>query len=1152
MYSAQRDGCGVRSYTLSRQIGRGGVSAVNTTTIAIAVMMTLPALLSVTGGATDVAPAIVPETEAQHYSASDPVEIGLAALGSPALGSSFTLEANAVATWLAIDAATISVALPPEIASDDGTKRVVDLRLGEPVTQTFALTPLAEGTHALQVSATGSGPDGMTLGGERAAYVVIPAKGDGSFHLDLPPREGPRTISAPAAAKADGGALLVALASEKSGGAGAGAAIPPTLPPEAPHASLETGGETSEKGGDRFSTLSHSTFQVKVCWFYENEASPPVDTPQRGATIQVWDEDDFSDDLLAQGVTGSDGCYTSGNIGREDTDGGAGNQDVFVRIHLCDTWVCVQDSDEDFYVWRVDYGTVGGEDLIDLGGYKPVGGDNFGGRAFQYAYNAAWFAANVLQAAGWSNSGPQVTIWAPSTDDSCGTGMFFRRSENRIHICSASDRSPEDVGHEYGHWVHWALYGQSFWPSPGGPHNLCTDGQNRGLSWTEGWGNFYGPRVGLDVTAPGTDNNVNYDRPWDGSSFSINMETGGCAGNGDDNEMRVAHTLWDIRDSADDGFDTGGASAPFLASVVAACDNSNFRDFFDGGSCNWISQGGNACTFMRAAFQNNVDFDDNVPTVSVTSQSSFAWVRGAITLTANAADADVGCTPSVEFRVSENNVCSGSDTLVGNDIFAPYSRVFDTTTIPDDASVWTCAVASDGLKPSTAAMSASHIGVDNTKPNVGLSVSGAPGANGWYLSSVTVTLGCGDALSGVDTIQYSLDGGSFTTYGGSFGIASQGVHTLSLRCWDNAGNLDTDFAVIKIDTIDPNTGYSVVGPAAENGWYDGNVTVTMACTDFVPGSTCFNTQVAVSSPGGGGGIFNYAAPFVLTGDGTHSVAYHSVDYAGNVEATGSFLVPIDTTAPFGSITGATDGTFTYTGAEVLGGVFTNEASLDIHYNASDAASGLQLVSISGDSDAYAGVLNAAGTLTISVPAGLSTWSVVVEDMAGHTAVLGTFDVVSIPPGTFEGGVDPRNSGWWRNVVKSGAYTQTALDDFLPLLNAVSHAFGAPHHVYADVTPANYDEYMGPTPPNSGERVRKELTASWLNVVSGRLPAAQTVDLADIDGWELVVTNTAGSSATTALNVIREVEKRLTESPDMVLLNSIKNMLAELNSGGLNT
>lgn len=1102
----------------------------------------------VTPSAADAAPA-----EPDHRSAPDPVRIDLAVPAAVAMGAPFALEATLTATWRDLPGTKVSLELAPGVTAAGATTLVIDLARDAPATLRFLLSATEAGAHALTLRASADTAHGA-LGGERTGYVVLPAQGLGAFHQDLVPSDGPRVRLAPVAAKlvpieASGAA---ATSSDDGAAATSAARIPP--PREGAPSAAEMEAATMEpKGG--IGALGHSTFQLRVCWAYESEASPPVDRPQRGATIQVWDLDDISDDFLAEGVTQNDGCWTSPDIGREDTDGGADNQDVYVLIHLCNSWVCAYDADEDAYVYQVEYGELGGEDFIELGTFKAPGGDQFGSRAFQYAYTGGWFAVNHMHAPGFSTSGPGVDLWAPSTDDSCDKGgMFFRRTENRIHVCSDSDRSPEDVGHEFGHWVHWVLYGQDddAWPSPGGDHNLCDDNQNRGLSWTEGWGNFYGPRAFNEVVAPSSDNNRNYDRPWDGSSFSIDMETGTCNLSGDDNEMHVAFSLWDIRDTEVDGVDTMSASNQFIGSVVGACNDANFRDLFDGGSCSWISQGGDPCNFVRASFQNSIDFDDNSPTASMTSQGAFAWVRGTVGLAANVADPDQGCMPEAEFRVSHDSVCDGNDTLAGFDIFGPtYTKDFDSKKISDDGSVWTCARASDGPQQSPWSTSTSHIGVDNTPPSVGGTLGGTLGNEGWHLTPVSVTLSCSDGLSGVGLVRYWIDNEVVpTTYASAFTVAGEGSHTVLFECLDNAGNSDFGVRLFKIDTRDPATGLLYDGPTGENGWYVGDVTVTLSCTDPTPGSGCDATHVTHRFPGGNSSAFDYSAPIVVTGEGRHEIDHASEDVAGNVEATETLHLAIDTLPPVGEITGATDGTFSYPGSEVLGGLFTNEPTLTLSYHAADGASGLQLVSVLGDSDAYTGQLDANGTLTISLPPGISSWTVLAEDMAGHVATLGSFQVVSIPTGTFDG-VDPRTSGWWKNIPRTGAYDPAALAAFLPLANVASHALGFPLDRYAGVTVDNYDLYLQSAPPSADERVRKELTAAWLNFVSGREPAAQAVDLDRVNGWPLVVTNTGGSTETLALNVLLEAERRLAEAPDDAQLNAIKNVLSALNSGGTN-
>ena len=59
-----------------------------------------------------------------------------------------------------------------------------------------------------------------------------------------------------------------------------------------------------------------------------------------------------------------------------------------------------------------------------------------------------------------------------------------------------------------------------------------------------------------------------------------------------------------------------------------------------------------------------------------------------------------------------------------------------------------------------------------------------------------------------------------------------------------------------------------------------------------------------------------------------------------------------------------------------------------------------------------------------------------------------------------------------------------------------------------------------------------------------------MNVRSVGGWQTVVTNTGGSSTTTELNVLREVEKRLGAFPTTAQLTTINDLLDGLNSGKL--
>jgi hypothetical protein len=158
--------------------------------------------------------------------------------------------------------------------------------------------------------------------------------------------------------------------------------------------------------------------------------------------------------------------------------------------------------------------------------------------------------------------------------------------------------------------------------------------------------------------------------------------------------------------------------------------------------------------------------------------------------------------------------------------------------------------------------------------------------------------------------------------------------------------------------------------------------------------------------------------------------------------------------------------------------------------------------------------------------------------------------VSIPPGTFAGGVDPQGRGFWQTAMTTGKYSAAQIADFLICVNVASQGFGAKLNRWAEATLDNYLDYVGAGPKATIDmRVRAELLVAWLNLVSGRLPAVAAVDL-KVPGWQTVVQNTGTSSQTTVLNVVREVERRLGESPSSDLLKTVQNILEKLHSGGI--
>src|SRR5436309_3202249 len=214
-----------------------------------------------------------------------------------------------------------------------------------------------------------------------------------------------------------------------------------------------------------------------------------------------------------------------------------------------------------------------------------------------------------------------------------------------------------------------------------------------------------------------------------------------------------------------------------------------------------------------------------------------------------------------------------------------------------------------------------------TPPASAASVSGTTGANGWFVSNATVSLSATDAMSGVDRITYRIDGGNWSTYGGSF-VLADGQHIVEYLASDLAGLTEAVRSIaVSVDTVAPASVADLSGQSGANGWFVSNVTVVLNATDATSGVAGISYRI------GTGAWVSYAGPFVL-GEGRHHVEYYATDVAGIVEAFHALDVSIDITPP--TAVAAISGT--------LGSNDWFVSNVTVSLNASDATSGVASLS----------------------------------------------------------------------------------------------------------------------------------------------------------------------------------------------------------------
>ena len=276
-------------------------------------------------------------------------------------------------------------------------------------------------------------------------------------------------------------------------------------------------------------------------------------------------------------------------------------------------------------------------------------------------------------------------------------------------------------------------------------------------------------------------------------------------------------------------------------------------------------------------------------------------------------------------------------------------------------------------------------GGDTTAPVVTASVAGDRDPSGNYIESATVSLSATDAGSGVASVEYQLDGGTWTTYSAPVVVSAVGMHMLHYRATDVAGNTSPEgmahFTIVEGqgDTTPPTVTASLAGDRDSAGNYLDVATVTLTATDADSAVRSVEYQLD------GGAWTPYSAPVAVTGAGAHMVHFRATDAAGNTSPEGmsSFtVVKRDTTPPAvsASVAGTQDADGNYVGKAV------------VTVTASDTGSGVAAVEYKVDSGAWT-----AYSAPVQVAsAGAHTVGYRARDVAGNASAEGSvaFTVVA--------------------------------------------------------------------------------------------------------------------------------------------------------------
>jgi len=291
--------------------------------------------------------------------------------------------------------------------------------------------------------------------------------------------------------------------------------------------------------------------------------------------------------------------------------------------------------------------------------------------------------------------------------------------------------------------------------------------------------------------------------------------------------------------------------------------------------------------------------DNTLPTGSVTAPSAAANIAATVALASDSADAGSG----VATVVFEQKLSSGGTWTA---IPASWNTKTGADSVAD--GLYDLRVTTTDLAGNAFTSGGVQVRVDNTAPTGSLTQPLAGPAGG----TIALASDSADGGSGVASAVFrfrasgapgwtTISTDTTAPYGASLatlGSVADGAYELQVRTTDLAGNV-TDSAVVAV-TVD-NTAPTTSASASPGTLSNAPVTVSLSAADGAGSGVSF-TQFSLDggSTWATGTNTIVAAPGDHSNDGPHTIKYRSLDVVGNVEATKSITIVIDTTAPSGT------------------------------------------------------------------------------------------------------------------------------------------------------------------------------------------------------------------------------------------------------------
>ncbi|MCU6708096.1 S-layer homology domain-containing protein [Paenibacillus sp. J5C_2022] len=403
--------------------------------------------------------------------------------------------------------------------------------------------------------------------------------------------------------------------------------------------------------------------------------------------------------------------------------------------------------------------------------------------------------------------------------------------------------------------------------------------------------------------------------------------------NGNETLATSASTTVTVSDG-ESGVDPDTLQYVWTQSSSTPDDGSAWTSFSSGDSLTQNGVNGDWYLHIRAADEvgnvanagsNRFRLDNGAPVVSFGMNGSETYASSAST-TVTVSDGDSGVDP---------------DTL-------QYVWTQSSST-PDDGFAWTSFSSGDSLTQNgvngdwylhiraadevgnIANVGSNRFRLDNSAPLIEIELQKqdhSPYASGsWTNQNVTASLSASDELSGIDTLQYSLDNGSmWEPYSAPLSFIDEGAHTLMVRAADRVGNTSSTTRSIHISrsglVLDVHLKLADDSEYNAGDWVKQSVTASVYTNQTTNGVDVISTTYSLD---GGSTWQPYSAPVSFSNEGQHTLDVKTADSADN-ELTSSYIIRVDSTVPVAGL--GTNGNETY------------EATASTTVNVSDNDSGI--------------------------------------------------------------------------------------------------------------------------------------------------------------------------------------------------------------------